>query len=167
MKRLHYVIMFFAVSVLILLPACYEDSNTGPDDYNKSQNLLTATVEGDVKLDFTTKSVSYRLYSAYTQLSASMVSGPFEIYSFEICFPDTADHFSFDLSGSDTLSNFKVYMGHIPKEYYFRNITGKLDFERRSQDTISGVFSFFAEDSLLKKSITVKNGYFKYIKKKA
>lgn len=49
--------------------------------------------------------------------------------------------------------------------YYFRNIQGTIDFDKRKQDTMTGVFSFFAEDSLLKKSIIVKNGIFKFIKK--
>lgn len=49
--------------------------------------------------------------------------------------------------------------------YYFRNIQGTIDFDKRKQDTMTGVFSFFAEDSLLKKSIIVKNGIFKFINK--
>jgi hypothetical protein len=95
-----------------------------------------------------------------------MIVDPFEIYSIAITFPDSVNHYSFDLSKTDTFTNFKVYFGQIVKEYYFRNIKGTIDFNKRTKDTMTGVFSFFAEDSLLKKSIIVKDGTFQFIKKK-
>jgi hypothetical protein len=167
MKKSYYVLTAFTISALLYLSACYSDSNTGPENYNKSENLIQAEIQGDIALDFTAKSTSYRQKGAYAKFSATMVVTPLEMYSLDICFPDSVDHYSFNLTKTDTLTNFKVYMGHIVKEYYFRNIQGTIDFDKRNQDTMLGVFSFFAEDSLLKKSIIVKDGTFKFIKKKA
>jgi hypothetical protein len=166
MKISHFILSILLMSALMFLPACYEDSNTGPENYNKSDNLIKAEIEGDVALDFTAKSMNYYQDSTYSRFSATMIVNPFEIYSLEISFPDSVDHYSFNLTKTDTLTNFKVYIGNIVKEYYFRNIQGTIDFDKRNQDTMTGVFSFFAEDSLLKKSIIVKDGIFKFIKKK-
>ncbi|MEI6090368.1 MAG: hypothetical protein WCR42_07955 [bacterium] len=154
------------ISALVFLPACYEKSSIGPDNYTKTDNLLKATIEGDIALDFTAKSMSYGRVNSFSKFSASMIVNPFEIYSIEISFPDSVNHYSFDLSQTDTFTNFKVYFGKYVKEYFFRNVKGTIDFDKRNQDTMTGVFSFFAEDSLLKKSIIVKDGTFKFIKKK-
>jgi hypothetical protein len=166
MKISHFILAAFSILIFLCLQACYEESNTGPDNYNNSDNLFEAKIEGALAMDFTTKSLNYKTYSAYTKLSATMVSGPFELYSIEMCFLDTADHCAFDLAKSDTLTNFKVYMGHLVKEYYFRNVKGHINFSVRNDDTVMGVFTFFAEDSLLQKSIIMKDGSFKFIKKK-
>lgn len=166
MKKSYYILLLIGISAALFLSACYSDSNIGPDNYNKSNNLIEAEIQGDIALGFTTKSLTYRQNGSYSKFSATMVVNPLEMYSLEICFPDSVDSYSFNLSQTDTLTNFKAYMGHIVKEYYFRNIQGVIDFDKRNEDTVSGVFSFVAEDSLLKKSIIVKDGVFKFINKK-
>lgn len=163
MKNSKQILALMIISSLIFLSSCYDKSPVEPNN-NNPNNIIVAKVTGDIDVEFLTKSINYLSYDNYSKLSASMVVSPFEIYALDISFPDSVQQYSFDLTKTDTLTNFKAYYGHIVKDYYFRNIKGSITFDCKNNDSITGSFTILAEDSLLKKSILIKDGKFKYIK---
>jgi hypothetical protein len=160
-------IYFLTFIVFFAAIACSDDTSNTPTNNQDPIDTLTATITGELSLDFKSNAVNKNDYPNDTStgmlFSGTMLVSPLELYNIYFFIRQVDDvqrTFEFDDFGDFT--RFEKVLGATTlKTQYNRNISGSVTFTVMEEKLYKGSFSFSAETDGGGK-IEVNNGYIEY-----